>query len=123
VRVGVIALSHVIKDNGALSVLNLASNNLGGWNGSPGSSSRHDTSGSTYKPSAAVNVHHTSLFHIPAGIIALANAIPNMGTMTSLNLASNMIGSEGAKHVAEAIKVSVMLRLFWYQCRAHLTNG
>ena len=43
--------------------------------------------------------------------------------MTSLNLASNMIGSEGAKHVAEAIKVSVLLRLFWYQFHAHLTNG
>jgi hypothetical protein len=27
--------------------------------------------------------------------------------MTSLNLASNGIGSEGAKHVAEAIKVSI----------------
>jgi hypothetical protein len=35
--------------------------------------------------------------------------------MTSLNLASNSLGSEGAKHVAEAIKVSVLLRLFWYQ--------
>jgi hypothetical protein len=33
-----------------------------------------------------------------------------------------MIGSEGAKHVAEAIKVSVLLRLFWYQFHAHLTN-
>ena len=43
--------------------------------------------------------------------------------MTSLNLASNMIGSEGAKHVAEALKVSVLLRLFWCQFHAHLTNG
>jgi hypothetical protein len=34
-----------------------------------------------------------------------------------------MIGSEGVKHVAEAIKVSVLLRLFWYQFHAHLTNG
>jgi hypothetical protein len=34
-----------------------------------------------------------------------------------------MIGSEGAKHVAKAIKVSVLLRLFWYQFHAHLTNG
>jgi hypothetical protein len=29
------------------------------------------------------------------------------GTMTSLNLSSNDLGSEGAKHVAEAMKVSV----------------
>ena len=41
----------------------------------------------------------------------------------SLNLASNSLGGEGAKHVAEAIKVSVLLRLFWYQFHAHLTNG
>jgi hypothetical protein len=34
-----------------------------------------------------------------------------------------MIGSEGARHVAEAIKVSVLLRLFWYQFHAHLTSG
>jgi hypothetical protein len=45
--------------------------------------------------------------------------------MTSLNLASNRIGSEGAKHVAEAINVSVLLWLFWYryQFHTHLTNG
>jgi hypothetical protein len=43
----------------------------------------------------------------PLGAIALANAITGMGAMTSLNLASNMIGSEGAEHVAEAIHVSV----------------
>jgi hypothetical protein len=58
-----------------------------------------------------------------SGIIAITDAIPDMGAMTSLNLASNLIGSEGAKHVAEALKVSVLLRLFWYQLYAHLTNG
>jgi hypothetical protein len=51
----------------------------------------------------------------PEGVIALANVIPGMRAMTSLNLASNMIDSEGAKHVAGAMKVSVVLRLFWYQ--------
>jgi hypothetical protein len=34
------------------------------------------------------------------GIIALANAITDMGAMTSLNLASNSLGVEGAKIVA-----------------------
>jgi hypothetical protein len=51
--------------------------------------------------------------------IMLAAEIIDNGAMTSLNLASNMIGSEGAKHVAEAIKVSVLLRLFWYQFDAY----
>jgi hypothetical protein len=40
------------------------------------------------------------------GIIALANAIPDMRAMTSLNLASNELRCEGAKIVAEAIKVT-----------------
>ena len=31
----------------------------------------------------------------------------NKGALTSLNLASNQLGAEGAKHVAEAIKVNV----------------
>jgi hypothetical protein len=35
-----------------------------------------------------------------SGIIALADAIPDMGAMTSLNLASNKLGSEGAKIIA-----------------------
>jgi hypothetical protein len=39
------------------------------------------------------------------GIIALANAIPDMGAMTSLNLAENHIRADGAKHIAAAITV------------------
>jgi hypothetical protein len=60
---------------------------------------------------------------LTSGPAAIADAIKDMGAMTSLNLASNMIGSKGAKHVAEAIKVRVLLWLFWYQFHAHLTNG
>ena len=40
----------------------------------------------------------------PDGAIALADAIKNNGALTSLNLASNRLGAEGAKHVAKAIK-------------------
>jgi hypothetical protein len=43
-----------------------------------------------------------------SGISVLAEAIKENGAMTSLNLASNMIGSEGAKLVAEAVKVSAV---------------
>ena len=38
------------------------------------------------------------------GVSAVADAIPTMGALTSLNLASNRLGAEGAKQVAEAIK-------------------
>jgi hypothetical protein len=34
------------------------------------------------------------------GIVAIANAIPDMRAMTSLNLASNSLGVEGAKIIA-----------------------
>jgi hypothetical protein len=40
-----------------------------------------------------------------SGVIALANALPAMGAMTSLNLASNYLHANGAKIIAEAIKV------------------
>ena len=44
--------------------------------------------------------------------------------MTSLNLASNNLGAEGAKHVAEAIKVNVSaLRFDWYHFELDLTSG
>ena len=46
------------------------------------------------------------------------------GALTSLNLASNSLGDEGAKHVAEAIKVNVSaLRFDWYLFELDLTSG
>jgi hypothetical protein len=40
-------LPDITSDNRALCVLNLASNNLGGWNGQYDEDSRHDTSGNS----------------------------------------------------------------------------
>ena len=46
------------------------------------------------------------------------------GALTSLNLASNYLRAEGAKHVAEAIKVNVsVLRFDWYHSELDLTSG
>jgi hypothetical protein len=42
----------------------------------------------------------------PVGLIAIANAIPDMRALTSLNLASNLLKAEGAEIVAKAIKVT-----------------
>jgi hypothetical protein len=42
-----------------------------------------------------------------SGVIALADVMPDMRAMTSLNLASNQLGGEGAKIVAETIKVTI----------------
>ena len=42
----------------------------------------------------------------------------------SLNLARNLIGAKGAKHVAEALKVNVsVLRFDWYHSGLDLTSG
>ena len=41
-----------------------------------------------------------------SGVIALADILPDMGAMTSLDLSRNRLAAEGAKIVAEAIKVT-----------------
>jgi hypothetical protein len=41
-----------------------------------------------------------------SGIIAIADAIPDMGALTSLNLSSNNLKAEGAKIMAEALEVT-----------------
>ena len=47
-----------------------------------------------------------------SGVIALADAVSTNGALTSLNLASNYLYAEGAKHVAGAIKVNVSVLRF-----------
>jgi hypothetical protein len=89
------------KDKGAILSLNLSSNGLGqlppGW-------SAHvdpDSQGIFYAKEATA-----SQWVRPGGIGVIADAIKDMGAMTSLNLASNELGAEGAKTVAEATKVT-----------------
>jgi hypothetical protein len=41
--------------------------------------------------------------HDMSGLIAVADVIPNMGAMTTLNLASNKLGVEGAKIIAACL--------------------
>jgi hypothetical protein len=102
-------LADGIKDNGALTLtsLNVANNNLGGL---------FDMANNTW--SFAHNQWYCNHNNPPAdnkegytdakplGIIALVNAIKDMGAMTSLNLASNSLCAEGAQVIAEAIKVT-----------------
>jgi hypothetical protein len=45
----------------------------------------------------------SSYYRNTEGLIALANAIPDMGAMTTLNLASNELGVEGAKIIAACL--------------------
>jgi hypothetical protein len=73
------ALAAGLKGNQVITELNISNNSLGRTDG----------------------VAITDM----SGLIALADAIPDMRAMTSLNLASNVLRAEGAKIVAEAIKV------------------
>jgi hypothetical protein len=93
-----VLIANDISDMGALSSLNLALNHL--------------TRG-TLKPMNAPCIsekqwanQESSYKRNTEGLIALANAIPDMGVLTSLNLSSNYLEAEGGKIVAEAIKVT-----------------
>ena len=44
--------------------------------------------------------------------VVLADELPAKGALTSLDLSWNELGAEGAKHVAEAIKVNVSVLRF-----------
>jgi hypothetical protein len=89
------------KDNGALSVLNLASNNLGALVLPAGWTHQEGLRGDVYKDIDGREQRNNP--GKPEGIIAIANAIPDMRAMTSLNLASNVLGVEGAKAIAACL--------------------
>jgi hypothetical protein len=74
------ALAAGLKGNQMITELNINSNELGQQSNGYG----NDTS----------------------GVIAIADAIPDMGAMTSLDLSSNEFGAKVATHFAQATKVS-----------------
>ena len=91
----------------ALSYLNLASNGIGelvlpeGWSEKYGNATSFG-----YTHDDGREQKETPEGSKPEGAIAIANAIKDMGAMTSLNLASNSLCAEGAQIIAEAIKVT-----------------
>jgi Leucine-rich repeat (LRR) protein len=96
----VIMLAAEIVDNGAILSLNLAGNNLGapllpaGWTHSPGN-------GATYRFMHADGSHQEAA---PAGTsypgaIAIANAIKDMGALTSLHVGRNRIPEKEMREI------------------------
>jgi Ran GTPase-activating protein (RanGAP) involved in mRNA processing and transport len=54
-------------------------------------------------------MYHTLLFHIPAGITALANAISDTGAMTRLNLSKNqLLSKEGGRVLGNMLKANTI---------------
>jgi hypothetical protein len=113
-------------DRGALSSLNLANNKIGqlvppaGWS----SAKQFNSAGvDGFKSPSGKWQAEAPQGSKPEGAIALANAIKDMGAMTSLNLASNNLRAMGAKIVAGAIKVTKCTpAAFWYHFHVHLTS-
>jgi hypothetical protein len=89
------------KAKGAMTSLNLSNNDIGqlvrpeGW-------MTQKKNGKTlyYKAGAANGQWEAPVGSKAEGIIAIANAIPDMRAMTSLNLASNRLGVSGANIMA-----------------------
>jgi hypothetical protein len=106
---GVIALANAIPDMGALSVTNVMGNKIG----KEQLAKLQEIMRS--KPSlvslcgiadAATGADLSGLKMDADDAIVLASELLDKGTMTSLNLASNELYAEGAKIIAEAIKVT-----------------
>jgi hypothetical protein len=107
---GIIAIANAIPDMGAMTSLNLANNNLGelvipitlpaGWE-----EGKNQGDGRRIFRKPGGEWAFDGPPKAPLGAIAIANAIKDMGALTSLNLSSNKLMAEGAKIVAEAIKV------------------
>jgi hypothetical protein len=90
---GIIALANGIKDMGAMTSLDISSNSIGicddlpeGWTYGSNYSMcyRHKDGNQSFPPSGAKS----------SGVIAIANAIGDMGALLVLNLASNKLGPE-----------------------------
>jgi hypothetical protein len=103
-----VLIANDISDMGALTSLNLSSNEIGqvaegplpgGWK-SKQNKSLH------IRWVRVEDGHEQSAYPgevKPFGLIALANAIPGMGALTSLNLAFNGLDVEGAKIIAAVL--------------------
>jgi hypothetical protein len=116
---GVIALADVIPGMGALSILSLKENELYAEGGKALAAGLKGNQGITeldigsnrlgwkgYEKKYTRSGDDVGGDPDMSGVIALADAIKDMGAMTSLDLSRNRLKAEGAKIVAEAIKVT-----------------
>jgi hypothetical protein len=104
---GTLVVAEYLRDNGALLSLNLASNCLRADGAKALATALEGNQAVTELNVASNELYRSDSAADMSGVIALANVIPGMGAMTSLNLAMNSLGAEGAKIVAEAIKVTM----------------
>jgi hypothetical protein len=112
---GAALLGGVISNNGALTSLDISSNNLVGEKGT----GRYKTVGAEFSDES--DEEEEIMEPDFSGIIAIANAIPDMRALTTLNLSSNSLEAEGAKIIAEALPVTnyvIAVILAPFPCRS-----
>jgi Ran GTPase-activating protein (RanGAP) involved in mRNA processing and transport len=123
---GIVALAEVIPDMGALMIFDISDNTLCAEGGKILAEALNGNQVMT-----ELNISSNYLAEDEedepdmSGVIALVCAIPGMGALTSLNLSSNFLQDEGAKIVAEAIKVTTNCAIAFvmapFSCRFDLS--
>jgi hypothetical protein len=111
-------LASELPDKGALTVLNLASNNLGELVPPDGWTKRNAQSREEYDAHGNVWYEHTDGTEQkedpgskPEGIIALANVIPDMGALSVLSLKSNCLcNKEAGKVLVEVLAANTVMK-------------
>jgi hypothetical protein len=105
---GINAIAAAIPGMGALTSLDVSDNGLTQGTLKKGCTSTYetDTTGILHSTHAHTSCNVCVRVACFIGIIGLADAIPDMEALTSLNLSLNNLKAEGGKIVAEAIRVT-----------------
>ena len=102
---GALVVVEYLRDNGALSVLFVQSNNLHADGGKALAKGLKGNTGITELDISSNYLGVASNYEPDmSGVIALADAIPDMGAMTKFDISSNEIRAEGGKALAEGLK-------------------
>ena len=97
---GVIAIGNAIPTMEALTSLNILNNNL---LADGGKALAEALKGNNVIQELNISSNNLGYDSDMSAVIAMSDAIPTMGALASLNLASNRIGAEGAQHIAAAL--------------------
>jgi hypothetical protein len=106
-----IMLAAETVDNGALSVLNLAENNLGGLVLPEGWTEEYDSDNYEYVYRHTDGREQKDKPGKPEGILAIANAIPDMGALSKLLMRKNCLcNRESGKVLSKMLAANTVLK-------------
>jgi hypothetical protein len=96
---GVVALGDAIRDNGAMTSLDVSNNMLY----AKGTALLAEALKGNQVMELNLSSNSMTVGGM-SGVVALADAIPDMGALASFNLASNSLGVEGAEIIAAVLR-------------------